>query len=440
MPNLVRLRAFGWWNGYTGPYGWPGEFTSIQGTVTPTPTPTTTPTTTTPTQPPAQPPKTQTSTVTTAIVVTSPVVITASPEPSSTPSTPASSPTDTSSESGNSRSITSRSSGRSFSSSTSRSDRASPTSVADHAPSESPASESVVYHTVSGTVTQTVSSVASGPTIVANTTASQSRSMNSGEKAAIAIACILVFLLPVVIWFMRRKRKSQREHQRIHSPTDTISGGMIYIGPRRSNGAVRDTIDSQGATIHSLSIDSSRFSTSDDGHAARVVAAAAYPDEKSPSAFASPPGSSRDAYSASPRSSSPLLSPRSSVPLISPASPISPMSPMVSMAHMSQIMPYGYAPGPLPLAHMAPLSPVHPMPNFPFITSPTTAATERLPYAWDNPPPSSEYLPGSRRSTFRTSRYASRDLASGFPSPPYGAALPEDARSERSAPPMYSRD
>lgn len=223
MPNLVRLkRAFGWGSGHTRPYGWPGEITSVT-TLTLAPTTTTT-------QPPAQPPQTQTATVTTAIVVTSPVVVTTSPEPPSTSSTPASSPTDTTSESGSPRSTTSRSSGRSFSSSTFRSNRASPTSVADHAPSESPASETVIYHTVSGTVTQTVASVASGPTIVAaDTTASQPRSMNAGEKAAIAIACIFVFLLTVVIFFMWRKKKSQREHQRIHCECLLKSLSRVYI-------------------------------------------------------------------------------------------------------------------------------------------------------------------------------------------------------------------
>lgn len=164
-------------------------------------------------------------------------------------------------------------------------------------------------------------------------------------------------------------------------------------------------------------------------------------------------------HSTSPRSSTFLLSPRTVSP--SPASPAT-MPPRIPLpAALSPLSPASAysASSPLPLSTPSDaLSAAH-QEHSPLSPLPPPAS----PYAWDHPPPSSEYLPGpSRRNTFRSSRTA----RSSIPSPPYapgegpyppfdftqlarvGEGLPgvpmmpgvvEDGRSERSALPAYSQ-
>ena len=176
-------------------------------------------------------------------------------------------------------------------------------------------------------------------------------------------------------------------------------------------------------------------------------------DEKSPTAWYSPESveSAEDAPpSATPRSST-FLVPRgpgaiSPVSDTNGTSSFSPVFPASAGAHPSPSRdaapPPASSPADSPAGAPAlrPLSPLPPPPA--------------SPYAWDRPPPSSEYLPGSagpasRRSTFRAS-------VPPVPSPPYahgeahfsfalavaaqgagGGA--EDGGSERSALPAYSR-
>ncbi|RPD60505.1 hypothetical protein L227DRAFT_88609 [Lentinus tigrinus ALCF2SS1-6] len=297
------------------------------------------------------------------------------------------------------------------------------------------------------------------------------------------------------VWSLDQKRELTMYSFRA-APTHTVSNGMVQA-PHSDGNSVMDAIAygsisgsaTRGSTSTSAhnSMMSSRFSTSEEGHRANVARLPSVSGGRTLVGASSENEKSSSAASADSRTTSPYPypspdggageTPRSSTFLLHPPQQPSPSSsPPYAPAPGSLIQPpprtASASPRILPAPPMSPLMPPGPpgledttrvsaSPYAPYayawaVQSPTTVESGeepgsgdggrgRSPYAWDHPPPSSEYLPGpsSRRTTFRTSR----GEALGMGVPPYptspafggmGMGVVEDGRSERSAPPMYT--
>ncbi|RDX52213.1 hypothetical protein OH76DRAFT_1480824 [Lentinus brumalis] len=455
---ITGERAFGPWGGFTPPFGWGvgGEKTTEQTTSTTNPPAQTQTQTQTQTQ-------IQTSVFTSVTDVTSvasaTVVSTVINSP--TPTDPPTSPVPASSAS-NSDSVTSH--------------PPSGSSAADHDASSTTGSEtgmsSVAYVTLSlsGSTVTLLSTFGpqSLPTVVANAGQSGGHGkMSKGEIAALIVACVAVFVLSLILCYVWRKRRRARLAERdIHSPTHTISNGMVQAP--HSDAVAFGSRGSTSTSAHN-SVMSSRFSTSDEGHGnsnshrnpegrpsmsgGRTLIGASSENEKLSAisrTSTSSPSAEADTEE-TPRSSTFLLHAQPSLPTVPAPAGASHLTPpprtasasprLLPVPPMSPLM----EPGPPGLAGQTRISasPYAPYAYAWAVQSPTTAASEYLPYAWDNPPPSSEYLPGSssRRTTFTSHFRASRGADAGvppYPSSPGFGGFGEDERSERSAPPMYT--
>ncbi|TFK80526.1 hypothetical protein K466DRAFT_375122 [Polyporus arcularius HHB13444] len=481
---ITGKRAFGPWGGFTPPFGWGvgGEKTTEKTTSTTNPPAQTQTQTHTQTQ-------IQTSVITSVTDVTSvasaTVVTTIIDNPTPTtisPTSPVSPSSSTSNSAPSARTppLTSPAHPSSdLTASVSDSLSSHPTSVssaADHDATSATGSEtgmsSVAYVTLSlsGSTVTLLSTFGpqSHPTVAANAGQSGGHGgMSKGEVAALVSACIAVFVLSLVLCYVWRKRRRVRLAERdIHSPTHTISNGMVQAP--HSDAVAFGTRGSTSTSAHN-SVMSSRFSTSDEGHGngnesrdgegrpsvsgGRTLIGASSENEKS-SATSRTSTSSPSAEAETeetPRSSTFLLHPQPSLPSAPAPAGASHLTPpprtasasprLLPVPPMSPLM----EPGPPGLAGQTRVSasPYAPYAYAWAVQSPTTAASEYLPYAWDNPPPSSEYLPGSssRRTTFTSHFRASRGADAGvppYPSSPGFGGFGEDGRSERSAPPMYT--
>ncbi|PIL28454.1 hypothetical protein GSI_08488 [Ganoderma sinense ZZ0214-1] len=162
---------------------------------------------------------------------------------------------------------------------------------------------------------------------------------------------------------------------------------------------------------------------------------AMYPlDEKAPLPSPSPsPSDNNNAFEPATTTPSPNSTTAFALSFPVPRSPLSqpPVSPSRPASLSSPSSPESSSSSPI-----APPPPaVHPHPRLP------EGEPSALPYAWDHPPPSSEYLPPrtpDRRSTFRSSRTGPGPgprRASAGATPKYSSGVPEVDRR----PPEYSR-
>ncbi|KAI0684071.1 hypothetical protein C8T65DRAFT_683213 [Cerioporus squamosus] len=447
--RLPERRAFGPWGGFTPPFGW-----GIGGATS------TTAKTTSITNPPATQTQTQTQIQTSVITsvtditsVASATVVTTIINP--TPTTPPASPTSPASSATGSGSLSSH--------------PTSASSAADHDASSTTGSDtgasSVAYVTLSlsGSTVTLLSTFGSQsrPTIAAN--AAQpggQRGMSKGEIAALIVACISVFALSLILYYVWRRRRRVRMAERdIHSPAHTISNGMVQAphSDRPAGAIAFGGTRGSVSTSPNNSVMPSHFSTSDEGHESvtaermpsvsggRTLIGVSPANEKS-STISRSSTSSPSPEGETLRPSTLLLHPQPSTPSQPPPSHLTPpprtasASPrLLPVPPVSPLM----APGPPGLHGQTPVSasPYAPYAYAWAVQSPTTAASEYSPYAWDNPPPSSEYLPqpgSSRRTTFARQFRVSREEGAGVPPYPSSPGFGEDGRSERSAPPMYT--
>ncbi|KAM5545304.1 hypothetical protein V8D89_000917 [Ganoderma adspersum] len=272
----------------------------------------------------------------------------------------------------------------------------------------------------------TAQSVATGSGT--NSNSSQvARRMGNGEIAAIALGLVFALGLGVLAYFLCKRRAARRRDSTfIQYPfsSDAATGRMSEVPHGGALVPLNTPAEWDTRTDGAKSLSATLTFGSPTGASGYGGGRAVYPlDEKSPSPSPSPFHDTVDpATTPSPRSTTAFAL---SFPMPPSPSPLSRPSPSASSEHSSPVAPPPPAHTPLPSGEGEPSA---------------------LPYTWDHPPPSSEYLPPrtpDRRSTFRASRGAlgpgpsprRASFGTVAATPIYSSGVPSVDRR----PPSYSR-